>query len=187
MDQLVKPERRSSREDQGPAKENDRNELNTLPPVPSLQSPLTPDVEFNEEEVLRTCQDFLVDYDRSLQSRERTPPSLVCRETPPSLICRETPPSPPCLSRERTPPTPAPRHSLLVTSAAFTSSAGGVTAPSSAPRASPALSREDEELLAAAQGKSFWEGQEQESLFPKSDTAGPEVFDSKIIRTRSSR
>ena len=69
---------------------------------------------------------------------------------------------------------PAPRHSLL---------ANGRQQR----QVSPALSKEDEQLLAAAQGKSFWENQGQETVFDKIDNVNPEVFDSKIIRTRSSR
>ena len=129
--------------------ENNRNEANIHP---LLDSPLTPDVEsveFNEEEVLKTCQDFLDDYDRS---KTRAPG-----------------------------PVPAPRLSLT----------NRVVFPSSS-RHRPAsqLSREDEELLAAAQEKSFWEPSkhqaEASSVFERLENVNPEAFDSKIIRTRSS-
>ena len=122
--------------------ENNKNEANLQP---LLDSPLTPDVEsveFNEEEVLKTCQDFLEDYDRS---KTRGPG-----------------------------PVPAPRLSLT----------NRVVFPSARHRpASNTLSREDEDLLEAAQEKSFWE---TSSVFEKLDNVNPEAFDSKIIRTRSS-
>ena len=154
----------------------------TLSQTTCLASPVTPDIEFNEEEVLRTCQDFLQDYDRSLASRERTPPYLP--------------------SRDITPPVPAPRHSLMARQASPVqprqpSPVPGRQASKPSPvvrqpspvvarQPSPALSKEDEQLLAAAQGKSFWESPGQETIFDKIDNVIPEVFDSKIIRTRSS-
>ena len=130
--------------------ENNRNEANVLP---LLDSPLTPDVEsveFNEEEVLKTCQDFLEDYDRS---KTRGPG-----------------------------PVPAPRLSLT----------NKVVFPSSSRlRPTSQLSREDEQLLAAAQEKSFWEPSKHQpdpasSVFERLENVNPEAFDSKIIRTRSS-
>ena len=144
----------------------------------SLQSPVTPDIEFDEDEVLNTCHNFLNDYGRSLAIRDSTPPSAISSEqrlkeqaqhisSVPAPSSLRTPPT------SRIPPVPAPRHSLLSNGRAR--------------QVSPALSKEDEQLLAAAQGKSFWETQGQETVFDKIDNVNPEVFDSKIIRTRSSR
>lgn len=167
-DQMARPPDRRSLVLSPPSLSVSR-ERGIVQPAGSLQSPLTPDVEFDEEEVLRTCQDFLEDYNR----RERTPP------------------------QQPQPPVPAPRHSLLgrqtsPAPSAVRSSPGPTSAVSSCSptpsvlRSSPApLSREDEQLLAAAQGKSFWES--QDTVFDKIDNVNPEVFDSKIIRTRSSR
>ena len=138
----------------------------------SLQSPVTPDIEFDEDEVLKTCHNFLSDYDRSLANRDSTPPSAVSSEKQFSFKTEAQQSTTPTTG-SRVPPVPAPRHSLLTN--------GGQR------QASPALSKEDEQLLAAAQGKSFWESQGQETVFDKIDNINPEVFDSKIIRTRSSR
>ena len=133
-------------------------------PQPHLESPITPDVEFNEEEVLKTCQEFLDDYDKSkTSSRLHHPPIHTLRTSP---------------------PTPAPRLSL----------ANRVDFPSSRYKAAASsvpckLSREDEELLQAAQEKSFWETKQpsdNSSVFERLDNINHEVFDSKIIRTRSS-
>ena len=138
----------------------------------SLQSPVTPDIEFDEDEVLKTCHNFLHDYGRSLATRDSTPPSAISSEQ--QLKEQPQPISSVPSTNLRTPPVPAPRHSLLSNGRAR--------------QVSPALSREDEQLLAAAQGKSFWETQAtQEPVFDKIDNVNPEVFDSKIIRTRSSR
>ena len=148
----------------------------------SLQSPVTPDIEFDEDEVLKTCHNFLHDYGRSLATRDSTPPSAISNEqqlkekpqqmsSVPGTAAGTNLTTP---TAGRTPPVPAPRHSLL---------ANGRQQR----QVSPALSKEDEQLLAAAQGKSFWENQGQETVFDKIDNVNPEVFDSKIIRTRSSR
>ena len=147
----------------------------------SLQSPVTPDIEFDEDEVLKTCHNFLHDYGRSLATRDSTPPSAISseqqlKEQPQQIssVSDTTGTNLTTAPTGRTPPVPAPRHSLLAGSGRQR-------------QASPALSREDEQLLAAAQGKSFWESQAQETVFDKIDNVNPEVFDSKIIRTRSSR
>ena len=130
----------------------------SLHSAPLLESPITPDVEFNEEEVLKTCQEFLDDYDRSRTGSSR-------------------------LLSQRTPPTPAPRLSLT----------NRLDFPSSRHKASASslgcqLSREDEELLEAAQEKSFWDTKQADSsaVFERLENVNHEVFDSKIIRTRSS-
>ena len=141
VDQIVKLDRKPQ---EFKNNENNRNELNTQP----LDSPITPEVEFNEEEVLRTCQDFLEDYDRRAGQ-----------------------------ARQPAVPVPAPRLSLTAARTEFPSQQHCPVARQ--------LSREDEQLLQAAQGKSFWENQ-SENLFEKIDNVNPEVFDSKIIRTRSS-
>ena len=140
----------------------------------SLQSPVTPDIEFDEDEVLKTCHNFLNDYGRSLATRDSTPPSAISSEQQLKEQPQPISTNLPTPTSGRIPPVPAPRHSLL---------------SNGRPRqVSPALSREDEQLLAAAQGKSFWESQAtQEPVFDKIDNINPEVFDSKIIRTRSSR
>ena len=128
--------------------------------------------------MLKTCHNFLNDYGRSLATRDSTPPSAISSEQQlkeqPQPISSTASTNLPTPTSGRTPPVPAPRHSLL---------------SNGRPRqVSPALSREDEQLLAAAQGKSFWESQAtQEPVFDKIDNINPEVFDSKIIRTRSSR
>ena len=141
----------------------------------SLQSPVTPDIEFDEDEVLKTCHNFLHDYGRSLATRDSTPPSAISSEQQLKEQPQQISSVPGTTETTgRTPPVPAPRHSLLGCSGRQR-------------QASPALSREDEQLLAAAQGKSFWESQGQETVFDKIDNVNPEVFDSKIIRTRSSR
>ena len=141
----------------------------------SLQSPVTPDIEFDEDEVLKTCHNFLHDYGRSLATRDSTPPSAISSEQQLKEQPQQISSVPGTTGTTgRTPPVPAPRHSLLGCSGRQR-------------QASPALSREDEQLLAAAQGKSFWESQGQETVFDKIDNVNPEVFDSKIIRTRSSR
>ena len=144
VDQIVKHDR------------NDRNIIN-----PNLESPITPDVEsveFNEEEVLKTCQDFLDDYDKSKVANVNG----KCFPTP------------------RIPPIPAPRLSL----------ANRVDFPSSRHQTSslqPKLSKEDEDLLEAAQEKSFWDTKHcDNSVFERLENVNPEAFDSKIIRTRSS-
>ena len=144
----------------------------------SLQSPVTPDIEFDEDEVLNTCHNFLNDYGRSLAIRDSTPPSAISseqrlKEQAQHISSVPAPSSLPTPPTSRIPPVPAPRHSLLSNGRAR--------------QVSPALSKEDEQLLAAAQGKSFWETQGQETVFDKIDNVNPEVFDSKIIRTRSSR
>ena len=147
VDQIVKHER------------DDRN----ITVNPNLESPITPDVEsveFNEEEVLKTCQDFLDDYDKSKVANGNG------KYFPP-------PPS-------RVPPTPAPRLSL----------ANRVDFPSSRHQTAslhPQLSKEDEELLEAAQEKSFWDTKQSDnSVFERLENVNHEAFDSKIIRTRSS-
>ena len=142
----------------------------------SLQSPVTPDIEFDEDEVLKTCHNFLHDYGRSLATRDSTPPSAISSEQQLKGQAQQVSSGPGTTGTTgRTPPVPAPRHSLL-------------TGTGRQRQASPALSKEDEQLLAAAQGKSFWESsQGQETVFDKIDNVNPEVFDSKIIRTRSSR
>ena len=141
-------------------------------PPPSLESPITPDVEsveFNEEEVLKTCQDFLDDYDRS-----RTGVAAPAARLPLPLG-----------AGARTPPTPAPRLSLA-NRVDFPSSRYQATSASSA-TTSGQLSKEDEELLEAAQEKSFWDPKPSDSsVFERLENVNPEVFDSKIIRTRSS-
>ena len=137
-------------------------------PVQHLESPITPDVEFNEEEVLKTCQEFLDDYDKS---RTGSRPGLV--QAPTSGH-----------SPRITPPTPAPRLSLT-NRLEFPSSrykAAAISVPSK-------LSREDEELLEAAQEKSFWDTKQQSdnsTVFERLENINHEAFDSKIIRTRSS-
>ena len=139
----------------------------------SLQSPVTPDIEFDEDEVLNTCHNFLNDYGRSLAIRDSTPPSAISSEQRLKEQPQHISSVPSTAPTSRIPPVPAPRHSLLSNGRAR--------------QVSPALSKEDEQLLAAAQGKSFWETQGQETVFDKIDNVNPEVFDSKIIRTRSSR
>ena len=149
VDQIVKCDRKFEYKN-----ENNRNELN----IQTLDSPITPEVEsveFNEEEVLKTCQDFLDDYDRTKTSQYKSISSYDQAKLP------------------RTPPTPAPRLSLT--------SRNEFSSKQSTSR----LSHEDEQLLQAAQGKSFWETQ-GEAVFDKIDNVNPEDFDSKIIRTRSS-
>ena len=137
-------------------------------PAPHLESPITPDVEFNEEEVLKTCQEFLDDYDKS---KTGSRPGLLHVPIPGH-------------AQKGIPPTPAPRLSL----------ANRLDFPSSRYKASASsvpskLSREDEELLEAAQEKSFWDTKQQSdksTVFERLDNVNTEAFDSKIIRTRSS-
>ena len=139
-------------------------------PVPHLESPITPDVEFNEEEVLKTCQEFLDDYDKS---RTGSRPGLLLHPPIPGHAPRVTP------------PTPAPRLSLT-NRLDFPSSRYKAAA---SPPVPSKLSREDEELLEAAQEKSFWDNKQQadkSTVFERLDNVNHEAFDSKIIRTRSS-
>ena len=75
-----------------------------------------------------------------------------------------------------TPPIPAPRLSLT----------NRVDFPSSRHQPSSQLSREDEQLLEAAQEKSFWDTKQSDNSVFERLEVNHEVFDSKIIRTRSS-
>ena len=141
------------------------------PPVNNtLESPITPDVEsveFNEEEVLKTCQDFLNDYDKS----KTNPPRLQRHQQPASA---------------RSIPVPAPRLSL--TSRVDFPSSRHQASSAAAVSLSSQLSKEDEELLEAAQEKSFWDPKPSNdgSVFDRLENVNHEAFDSKIIRTRSS-
>ena len=152
VDQIVAKDRNN---------ENNRNEGNVHP---LLDSPLTPEVEsveFNEEEVLKTCQDFLEDYDRS---KTRGPGPIPA----------------PRLSLTNRVAFPSARHRPASNN--LKREDGDVLEVARRPPTNH-LSREDEDLLEAAQEKSFWE---TSSVFEKLDNVNPEAFDSKIIRTRSS-
>ena len=150
----------------------------SVPQAHLLESPITPDVEsveFNEEEVLKTCQDFLNDYDRS-----RTGHSGV----------RSIPVPAPRLSLTSRVDFPSSRHqsSATAVSGAGPASLSAISTTVPPTLVTSQLSKEDEELLEAAQEKSFWDPRPEKlsdapSVFDRIDS---NVFDSKIIRTRSS-